>query len=192
MIIKKDQKNKGFTLIELMVSVTIFSIALVLAMGAVLTIIDLNRKIQAMSSVTNNVNFAMESLVRIIKSSEFIYDSTASDECPIGETKTQVRLEYIDTYEIFPEIPGKIRKDVYYRHNCTDGTLERALASSGGSPSNWNRITSNDDLNIRRIEFNVNNSNTQQKIELLMDGLATVASETSEFIIQTTATRRQY
>ena len=59
--------KKGFTLIEMLVSVALFSIVLVIAMGAILTVIDSNRKAQTLTSVMNNLNFAFESITRTIK-----------------------------------------------------------------------------------------------------------------------------
>ncbi|MCB9805849.1 type II secretion system protein [Candidatus Nomurabacteria bacterium] len=63
----KDSKKKGFTLIEMLVSVAIFSIVLLVALGAILTIIDANRKAQTLTSVMNNLNFAFDSITRTIK-----------------------------------------------------------------------------------------------------------------------------
>ena len=192
MYIEKNIKNNtGFTLIELLVSIALFSIALIISLGAVLNIIDLNRKTQAMASVTNNVNFAVESLTRIVKSAESITGSTASGvSCDPG-SDTQIKLEYIDTYGIFA-VGGEGLKDVYYRHNCAEGTLERQVTLPGnGTSGSWSIITSEEDLEVVRIVFDVINDD-QQKLELLIEGLATIGGETSSFIIQTTASRRGY
>lgn len=54
----------GFTLIEMMVAVTIFSIVMLVAVGSLLSIIDANRKAQTLKSVTNNLTFAIESMSR--------------------------------------------------------------------------------------------------------------------------------
>lgn len=192
MIKKNIQNNGGFTLIELLVSIALFSVVLVMALGAILTIVDLNRKTQAMSSVTNNVNFAVESMVRIIKSAESISASGGAG-CEVGSDTPQISLDYIDTYGIFPDIPGISTKGVHYRHNCSDNTIERQITNDGISPNSndWVSITSIDDLDIVRVDFNVT-TDDQQKVKLLIEGIANVGSETSDFIIQTTATRRQY
>jgi len=181
------QKNSGFTLIELMVSITLFSIALVMALGAVLTIIDLNRKTQAMVAVTNNINFAVDSIVRIIKSSEDISDTSYSNGTCTGadNINSQITLEYIDVYEIFPDTPGTGLKDISYRLDCTSGTIERQIDTNG-----WDTITTTSDMVIEDADFDVI-IDTQQKVEMIVTGLATVGSETSDFVIQTTATRRK-
>lgn len=64
---KKQKCNKGFTLIEMLVSVAIFSIVLIIALGAILTVLDSNRKAQTLTSVINNLNFTLEAMTRSIK-----------------------------------------------------------------------------------------------------------------------------
>lgn len=59
--------SRGFTLIELLVSISIFSIVVLVVMGAVMSIISANRKAQTMTSVINNLDFALESMTRTIK-----------------------------------------------------------------------------------------------------------------------------
>lgn len=59
--------NKGFSLVEILVSIAIFSIVMVTAAGALLTTIDANHKAQAIQSVMNNLNFALESMSRAIR-----------------------------------------------------------------------------------------------------------------------------
>jgi prepilin-type N-terminal cleavage/methylation domain-containing protein len=64
---KKHQQQKGYTLIELMVSVTLFAIVMVVATGAIFTIVSLNRKAQSLKIVINNLNLAVESMTRDIR-----------------------------------------------------------------------------------------------------------------------------
>ena len=51
----------------MLVAVALFSVVMVIAMGAILTVIDANRKAQTLSSVMTNLNFAVESMTRSIK-----------------------------------------------------------------------------------------------------------------------------
>ncbi len=64
---KMNSPQSGFTLIELMVATTIFIIVMVVAVGSILSIVDANRKSQALNSVINNLNFAVESMTRDIR-----------------------------------------------------------------------------------------------------------------------------
>ena len=57
----------GFTLIEMIVSVAIFSLVVVVSTGAVFTIIRTNQKVQTIKTVMENLNFALESMNRVIR-----------------------------------------------------------------------------------------------------------------------------
>ncbi len=56
--------NKGFTLIEIIVSVGIFAIVMTVALGALLSINVANQRAQAVRIVIDNVNFALDSMAR--------------------------------------------------------------------------------------------------------------------------------
>lgn len=60
-------KKGGFSLIEIMVSLAIFSIVVLVATGALLSIINANKKTQALKAVVNNFNFALENMARNIR-----------------------------------------------------------------------------------------------------------------------------
>lgn len=60
-------KNKGFTIIETLVSLTLFTIVVVILGGVIVSVIDINKKNQAISSVVNNLNYSIDSMVRDIK-----------------------------------------------------------------------------------------------------------------------------
>ena len=55
--------KKGFTLIEIMVAVSIFAIVATITSGALVTASDVNRKAQAIKLAMDNVSFAMDSMV---------------------------------------------------------------------------------------------------------------------------------
>lgn len=59
--------SKGYTLIELMVSVGLFAIIMLLASGSYLMMIGLNRQVQGISTGINNLSFALETMTRTIR-----------------------------------------------------------------------------------------------------------------------------
>jgi prepilin-type N-terminal cleavage/methylation domain-containing protein len=64
---RMTERKKAFTLIELMVSVALFSIVVMISMTAILSVVDSTKKAQSMKSVMNNLNFALETMTRSIK-----------------------------------------------------------------------------------------------------------------------------
>jgi prepilin-type N-terminal cleavage/methylation domain-containing protein len=62
-----NKKIKGFTLVEVMVAVSIFSIVVTIGMGALMSTIRANRKIQAKREITNGLALAMETMSRRLR-----------------------------------------------------------------------------------------------------------------------------
>ncbi len=60
-------KEKGFTLIEIMVSVSIFAVIMLIASGSIYSVFDANKKSQSLRSVMDNLNFSLESMTRSIR-----------------------------------------------------------------------------------------------------------------------------
>jgi prepilin-type N-terminal cleavage/methylation domain-containing protein len=65
--IHNPKPNQGFTLIELMVSVSIFVVVMTISMGSILTIFDANKKSQTLRTVMDNLNFSLEAMTRTIR-----------------------------------------------------------------------------------------------------------------------------
>ena len=66
MQLNKKQNQKGFVLAELIVAIFIFTIVMVVSMGAIVSLIDANRKTQSLKSVMNNLNIAVDLMSRTI------------------------------------------------------------------------------------------------------------------------------
>lgn len=60
-------KQHGFTLIEMIVSLGVFSIVVLAAVGALLMLIGTNRQLQGEQSVMTNLSFALDSMTREIR-----------------------------------------------------------------------------------------------------------------------------
>lgn len=65
---KLKRNNKGFTLLEMLISLTIFSAVVIISLASVVTVVEVNKTSRALSSGVNDFNFAFESMTRTIKS----------------------------------------------------------------------------------------------------------------------------
>ncbi len=178
MNLKKQKNNNGFTLIEMLVSVALFTIVLTIAIGAILTIIDANRKSQTLTLVMNNLNFAMESMTRSIKTAN--PSNTGDDRIRVDGGNTKLTLTDQEGRRIiyeFDEDAEKITKEV-------DSGTEVPIVS--------------DDVVIEDAKFYLSSSyessgyNKQPRIHILIYGYVQITEKTrSDFSIQTTISPRQ-
>ncbi len=106
----RDQR--GFTLVEMIVAIFIFSIVMVIATGSLITVIGANRKAQAVKSVMNNLNFSLDSMARAIRVGTD-YDCGVSACAVDGSSE----FSFIDT-------DGR---EVMYRLNDETSRIERSV-----------------------------------------------------------------
>src|SRR3989344_1216880 len=82
--------KKGFTLIELMVAVSIFIIIMTISMGSIIGILDANRKSRSLKTVLNNLNLAVESMSKEMRFGKNYHCGsgtiTEPQNCPSGGT----------------------------------------------------------------------------------------------------------
>lgn len=77
---KPTQQHHGFTLVEMIVSLALFSIVITISVGALLVLISANQQLQEEQSVMTNLSFALDSMTREIRTGIHYYcDSQNSD-----------------------------------------------------------------------------------------------------------------
>ncbi len=64
MLLNKQTNQRGFTLIEMIVSLGVFSVVVTTAVGAMLVLIATNQQLQAEQSVMTNLAFALDTMTR--------------------------------------------------------------------------------------------------------------------------------
>src|SRR3989344_3957545 len=65
--IRRSNTKAGFTLIEMIIAVGLFAVVMLVCVGALLSLVGANRKAQALQSVMNNLNVAVDGMVRSIR-----------------------------------------------------------------------------------------------------------------------------
>lgn len=69
----KKNTQIGFSLVEMIVSLALFSIVVTVAVGALLSLIATNQQLQAEQSVMTNLSFALDSMTREIRTGTHYY-----------------------------------------------------------------------------------------------------------------------
>lgn len=82
--------DNGFTLIEMVVSVALFAVVMTICLDVLLSLVAANRKAQALQSVMNNLNIALDGMVRNIREGNNFHcgagPTTSLQDCPSGAT----------------------------------------------------------------------------------------------------------
>lgn len=150
--------QKGFTLVEMLVSVAVFSVIMVSAVGIILLILNTNNHARSNSIAMGNVDAVLGKIFREASVGSYYHCGLGGDiekarNCPGGEPLSAF---------IFEEAGGddKVSNDqIVYRLNQIDSSVEMSL--NGGE--NFERITEG---NIIVDQFNVNvlgnNDDTKQ------------------------------
>lgn len=69
----QSTRLSGFTLIEMIVSLALFSVVVTISVGALLVLIASNEKLQNEQSVMTNLSFALDSMTREMRTGTFYY-----------------------------------------------------------------------------------------------------------------------
>jgi len=176
--------REGFTLVEIMVALSLFLVVMTVAMGAVLSIFDANRHTQAESIVMNNLNLALEGLSRELRfgtayhcaDAGSLLSLTTPQNCPSGNTLIS-----------FLSSDGQ---QMVYRFSGT--ALERS--SDGGS--SFVAVTA-PEIVLENVKFyvfgtGVGSPDTQPKVVMVVKGYSgEKANVRTEFSLETLVSERK-
>ncbi|PIQ35642.1 MAG: hypothetical protein COV32_02630 [Candidatus Yonathbacteria bacterium CG10_big_fil_rev_8_21_14_0_10_43_136] len=172
---KVNCSRSGFTLVEMIVSLGLFTIIMFIATSALLSIVNTDRKARSVRVAADNLNIALEDMSRRIKTGSS-YDCGAigaPTDCAGGSSS----LTFKDQDENL----------VTYSWDNTNFSILR-----DGTPITSTEIT------ISNLKFIVSGSavgsadNEQPMVVIVIDGSLGSGTTESGFKIQTTVTQRAY
>lgn len=177
MLFSKLKTEKGFTLIELMTSISIFVIVMTISMGSILGVFDANRKSRSLKTVISNLNLTIESMSKEMRYGDHYHCGsdgtlTVTQNCPAGDT--------------FMSFLSSDNVQTSYRLNGT--TIEKQV--TGG---NFVAVTG-PEVTIDQLTFytlGAGSANTlQPKVVLMIKGHAGTAKGQTAFTLETLVSQR--
>jgi prepilin-type N-terminal cleavage/methylation domain-containing protein len=210
------EKKRGFTLVEIIVSLALFTVVAVIAVGAFLRILAANKQSQALQTAMNNANFALESMVRELRVGSNYVCFDGSDSSPISSLSSLPAGQFHKTTNcnlgtfpwpgiaFYSSVTAPLGGGTFcnlvhaYRLGQTSGTIEKAEQTVcngplGNNTNYFNPLTSSD-LKIQQMGIEVDSSQYgQPKVFILLNGYTgsgSNARDTSTFTIQSTADQR--
>jgi prepilin-type N-terminal cleavage/methylation domain-containing protein len=173
-----QQKNRyasGFSLIEVLVSLSIFAVVVTISVGSLMVLVDVNARARGTHAAMTNLSFALDSMTREMRTGSDYY-------CPVNTgtgvnglnhnnavapNSTRVRDCSRQSFFVFNEggksltenTPNNSRRIAYRLNN---GAIERRLGNGDGNGSlgqatDWLAIT-DANLDITRLDFYVTGS----------------------------------
>lgn len=191
---ERSQKNihasnpqLGFTLIEMIISTSIFIIAMLIIVGALISLENASRKSRAIRTATDNVSAAVDSMSRNIRMGTYIHcGSTGSLNQPQNCPMTDGLGAGGDTFLAFESQLGSASNDAdQYVYRLNTGRIERSTDRG----VTYLSLTA-PEINITDLRFFVTGTETnvnQPYVTMLVRGvvLPGITSSTA-FDIQTT------
>jgi prepilin-type N-terminal cleavage/methylation domain-containing protein len=101
-------KNRGFTLVEMIVSLAIFAVVAVIAIGALLKVIDANKKAQSITSSVTNLNFALESMSREFRTGKYFTCGNADNPTGVNSSLSSINCSGLNNTLIAFNSPNLI------------------------------------------------------------------------------------
>jgi prepilin-type N-terminal cleavage/methylation domain-containing protein len=214
-----NQSIAGFTLIEMLVSLALYTIVVTIAVGSLLVLVDSNRRVQGDQSVMTTLTFAMDSMTREIRTGRSYFCSSRSNTSSGGPanifnssnnpdailgTSTyancsegndgNLNFHGISFVEGGDSVTGGDIRIMYYMERS--GSNVRLMRRVGDSPAE--SIVS-EGIVLSRVDFIVTGARPlsagltdgQPTVTIIIEATETGGSTDKPFILQTTVTQRE-
>lgn len=181
------KKNRGFTLIEMIVSIGLFTIVLFIASSAFLSVVNADRKSRATRLAMDNLTVSLEDMTRRMKTG-YGY------EC--RDITTNAIIPNCSTGSLYVAFTDQDGNKVAYALNTSESRIQRTIASPIlGTISNNIPVTA-PEIKITKLNFIVGGTaagdNLQPYIKIFIEGTTGGGVTDANFRLQTMVTQRTY
>lgn len=194
-------ETRGFTLIEMVVSVALFAIVMTICVDVLLSLVNADRKAQALQDVMNNLNITLDSMVRSVREGSAYHCGTPVSTTPTDCTSTtdDPSNHYVFAYEPYgsaynSQTNSWSQQPTVYSY---DPTTKRIYRSINGKQA---VAVTAPEVSIDEMQFYVVGTtrggsppdNVQPKVIIIIKGTAGAAGTKTQttFSIQATAVQR--
>jgi prepilin-type N-terminal cleavage/methylation domain-containing protein len=212
----RNIRRRGFTLVEIIVSLGIFAVVATVALGALVKIIGANKKAQTIQATVTNINFALDAMSREIRVGRNYYcvsgpgssftrttldqEYTSATKCPAGVSNNSngtivaflsSKIDRITT----PNSPCNLIYAYLFEYNSSSNTYTLKKAEQPSCGSNAYTFESILDPNVTLTGYYVRvvaaDANSFPRATLRISGYAGVLEKEKTFFdVQTTLSAR--
>jgi len=196
MLSKFPKKNNGFTLVEMLVALSLFTIVVTIVAGSILVLISGNQQVVGEQSVMANMSFVMDSMTREIRTGKNYYCGNSFGSQPASDSVKDCENgdKAISFVEAGNSITGLNNGRIAYYFDSTNKTIMRKVENS-----NPQSIVSND-IYIKDAKFFVTGTKSfsdnsrdvnQPTVTIVITAMESSASGEKPVTLQTTITQRE-
>lgn len=204
----------GFTLIEMIVSLAVFSVVITIAVGALLSLIAGNQQLQSQQSIMTNLSFALDSMTREIRTGYYYYcearpnyaaggpnnlfrDNSdldallgdATQDCPDGNDNNW-QLQGVSFIEGGNSISGGADRIMYFFDRDTGEILRKVGDLAPQSIVSSGLFIKNAEFWVTGSDSQENGDNEQATVTIFIEAAASAAANEQSFYVQTTVAQR--
>ncbi len=182
---RTHHRTAGFTLIEVLVSVSIFAMVMLVATGSVFSIVQANKKTHSLKSVMTNLNYVLEAMMRDIRlGSGFTCDFNG--DCINGGNEFQFLANRNVNGDGITD-----NTDIIVYKMANNAIIKQVL---GGVYNNAEVYITANEIIITSLKFYVIGSGPvdtkQPKVVISIQGYSGAGDTRSDFSIQTMVSQR--
>lgn len=181
--------HKGFTLVEMMTAIAIFTIITTMGLAALLSMVNASRQAQAQRAALDSLNFVVDAIAR---------DARTGSQYVIGQDP--------GAYDVAGNNNGEATAFSFHnQENCPvtyrfqeDSGRGYIQQSKGGDCGNgdFNNMTTSTVIDITKLTFDVRGANAgsgdveQPMVSFVIAAQAASSGATSDIVLQTSVTQR--
>jgi prepilin-type N-terminal cleavage/methylation domain-containing protein len=196
---------RGFTIVEMMVSLALFTIVITIATGSFLSLIGGSSQLQGEQQTMTSLNFAMDSMTREIRTGTRYFCTTDIDSVPDyndrAATTTQDCVKSSGNNDVLSFVESGVslsggsvgNRIVYYLDS--NGQLMRQAGDPSTKPA---QPMLSSDVKLKRLQFFVSGANNLTDKNDLLQPTVTIILEaydpndsTNVYTLETTVTQRE-
>jgi len=178
---EQKTEKKGFTLLEMIISMGVFAVAALIGVSSLLALTNAQKKALVFQSTQDNLRFAVEAMAREIRTGNFYYCGTNLGDIPQNSS-------YKDCSAGGPSFNFTNVSGQRVTYQALQNRIQKSL--NGGI---FQAITSGD-IGIEYLTFFVIGSSGDDefhpRVTIVARGISGVGSSRSELSLQTTVSQR--
>ncbi len=179
-------KRRGFTLVEMMVSVAVFALVVTTGITALVTVMKSNQYIEKKKKVVDALDYVLENLTRELRLGKNYYFAPQGNES--GNTQDG---EGVISNGAFIGFDSSDERGymLYYLEN---GRIMRKIYNSGGD-SLTEELTNATQITVEQVRIRVMNTGSDDMKQPLvwLQIVGKYPNETKEFVVQTLVSQRE-